>query len=299
MDQIQLASIDDPIARAQAGRVRALLEAGPDPLAIVWMVFESSTSPAEQMANLTTRLLDREVDVVAYPAERLPGHLPEGIVLKAIIRDRGSHYCCLSPGRPVLSALPPDARLVTCDPVARAQLLHRFPRLRTELATLCSGVLDGLKRGEWDAAVAPAGLLESGSLAGLRYEPVSVEDVAPAVGLGMVAVLARDEPAPKHDLVASLDDPEGALLFGAERSFLSGASQGTPAVCTARARVMGDVVEVTGIIVEPDGRWLVRDQAWAPFRFASIVAREVADSCVEMAREKIAGPAPLEKVSTC
>jgi len=295
MDQIQLASIDDPIARAQAGRVRALLEAGPDPLAIVWMVFESSASRAEQMARLTEKLLDRDVDVVAYPAERLPAHLPEGIALRAMIRDRGAHYCCLSTGRPVLSAMRPDARLVTCDAVARAQLRHRYPRLRTDLATLCSGVLDGLKRGEWEAAVAPPALLESGSLVGLHYEPVAVEDVTPAVGLGMVAVLGRNEPTPRHDLVAQLNDPEAALLFEAERSFLSGACQGSDTVCTARARLTGDMVEVTGLIIEPDGRWLVRDQGRAPFRFASIVGREVADSCVEMMRERVASPT-FEKV---
>ncbi len=295
MDQIQLASIDDPIARAQAGRVRALLEAGPDPLAIVWMVFESSVSPSEQMTRLTERLLDRDVDVVAYPAERLPGHLPEGIALRAMIRDRGAHYCCVSPGRPVLASLRPETRLVACDAVARAQLLYSFPRLRTDLATLCSGVLDGLRRGEWDAAVAPAGLLESGSLMGLHYEPVAVEDVTPAVGLGMVAVLGRAEEAPRHDLVGQLNDPEAELLFEAERSFLSGACQGTDAVCTARARLTGDMVEVTGLIVDPDGRWLVRDQGRAPLRFAPIVGREVADSCVEMARER-AARTTLEKV---
>src|SRR5574342_53638 len=100
MDQIRLASPIDPIARAQAGRVRALLEARPDTLAVVEMIFENCQVPQEEAVCLSRRVLEGEADAAVCPVDRLPASLPEGIVVGALLRDKSAFYRCISAGPP-------------------------------------------------------------------------------------------------------------------------------------------------------------------------------------------------------
>lgn len=259
MDQLQLACADDALSRAMAGRVRALLESRPDTLAVVWMVFESTTEKREQLMRVSLRLLEGEVDVAVVPADRLSLDLPAGIALGAVIRDRSSLYSFVSAGPRNLSALAPGSRIATCDVVARAQLLHRFPSVSVDLAPACGDVLDGLRKGAWDAACMPAGLLESGSLSGLHYGPIEADEVLPAVGTGAVAVLVREGPRPRHDLVGAINDPESAMTLQVERSFLRNGPCGPGRACSARATLSGRRLGLEALVADEEGAWLVRE----------------------------------------
>ena len=283
MDQLRLGSADDPIASAQADRVRAMLEARPEILACVDLVPVSPRTPTDGMRRLFGMLHDRLADAVACPVERLPADLPRGIVARAFLRDRSPLYRCVSRHAAAIAELPAGATVVTCDAVARAQILYRYPHLRVELAPSSGRILDKLGQGRWDAACLPAELLETGSLVRLQSHPVAASEVIPAVGLGGVAVLVRDEPPAAHDLVRELNDPAVALWIHLERMFVTEAAGIPDTVCTARAVGAPESIELTGMIAERDGRWCVSESATGPADQAEAMARRLAASCIAIA----------------
>ena len=283
MDLMRLGSAGDPIARAQADRVRALLEARPEVLACVEMVTMSSDTVVDELRGLFGMLHDRLADAVVCPVERLPLTLPQGIVARAFVRDRSSQYRCVSKHVTSFAELRAGARVVVCDPVARAQILHRHPHLIVVLAAASAELLGQLGQDRWDAACLPAELLETGSLASLMSHPVDATEVIPAVGLGAVAVLVRDEQPAVHDLVRELNDPMVSLWLCLERIFFEQASGISSTVCAARAGGTRDNFELTGTIAELDGRWRVTEQVRGPTAQAEAMARLLAPSCHERA----------------
>ena len=283
MDLLRLGSPGDPIARAQAGRVRALLEARPDVLACVDMVvIESCVSPNE-MRHLTGLLQESRADAVVCPVDRLPAELPRGIVARAFVRDRTPLYRCVSIDATTLAGLPDSATVVVCDRVARAQILSRYPGLNVVFEPASDEMLGHLRDGRWDAALLPADILETASLVGLRWQSVAMSDVIPAVGLGAVAVLVRDVPLVAHDLVHGLNDPMVTLRFRLERMFVAEFTAISDTVCTAMAGGTNDHVELTGLIAEKDGRWCVRESVSGPVAQAEAMTRRLAATCTEKA----------------
>ena len=47
----------------------------------------------------------------------------------------------------------------------------------------------------------------------------------------------------------------------------------------------GDLLKLTGLIVERDGAWLALDEAEAPVRFGEVIAWDVAAACDRLANE--------------
>jgi hypothetical protein len=58
-------------------------------------------------------------------------------------------------------------------------------------------------------------------------------------------------------------------------------------VATAGVLVKGDRLVVEGIIVEADGQWLIRDSAEGTAQYGEMIARDVADSCRDLARKRL------------
>lgn len=279
MDQLRLGTAGDPIAGAQADRVRALLEARQEVLASVELVRVASRSPMEDLHALFGLLRDRVTDAVVCPVERLPVVLPRGIVARAWLRDRSSLYRCVTKEPVTLAGLASGARVVTCDDVARAQIRHRYPHLVVESAGPTGDLLDRLSHGVWDAACVPAHLLETASFAGLLSRPVDAAVVIPAVGLGGVAILVLEGWAAAHDLVRELNDPAVALPMHMERMFLTMATGLSDTVCTAQAGQAAECMELTGLIAHKDGRWRVSERMSGPAGQAEEMARSLAASC--------------------
>jgi len=283
MDQLRLACPDDLVSRVQAGRVRALLEARPDALAVVEMVYKSCPDPESQAGILATSLDRHEAEVALVSVEHLPAHLPPGVRVGALLRDRGSSYRCASTNRPEFEDLPAGSRVAACDAVARAQLLNRYPGLEVDLVQPSEGLLERLKGGEWSAACVPAELLETPSAGHLECEVVSFTEVLPAVGKGAVAILVNQSRRLPHDLVGPLNDAELQLLLRAERAFVLDCAAGAGEVCTARATCNAEQVFIEGLFAEVGGSWLVREKASAPLRLSEVAARDLAAQCLQQA----------------
>ena len=216
----------------------------------------------------------------------------------AWLRDSSRLLRCVSPDRPRLSLLPSRAKVVTTDPVARAQILHRHPRLEVELAPERADLLMGLRRGRWQAACVSPALLETGWTTTLHVETIESDEVIPAVGLGAVAVLVRAGDLRNRERAARINEAATAHLLDAERSFLRHLPRMAGALGTARAVRAGDILKLTGLIVERDGAWLALDEAEASVRFGEVIACDVASACDGLANDlRIPSPTPRRAAS--
>jgi hydroxymethylbilane synthase len=284
VDVLRLATTSNPMALAQAARIGYRLETVLRPLAVVEVFVETPMDPVRQIARLGERLLDGSADAALCPASRLPAGLPHGVVVGALIRDRDPRYRIVAPLRPDLAALPHHARVVVCDPVARAQIRHRFPRLQVETAPPGWEIFAGLRHRAWDAACLPPEGFDVGSVSGLCTEAVPPEELLPAVGQGKVALLIRAEVGELHDRLSGITDRDMETALGGERAFLSGVAHVPGTVATARVIRAGWAAEVIGLLIQADGEWEWREQARTPLDSLMETARRMAAAGVERAR---------------
>lgn len=289
MDTLRLASLGTPIAIGQTARMGYLVESRLRPLKIVDVIVESSLDQPRQIARLVEKLLRGEADAALCPATRLPESLPAGIALGAVVRDRDPRYRCVAAGRPVLEALPPRARIIACDPIARAQILHRLPGLRVDLAAPSWEIFAGLRHHAWDAACLPPEVFDVGSVTGLRSEPVDEDELLPASGQGVALFLVPATGGRIPARLADLNDADLEARFAAERAFLVRAGERRDCVTTVRARRSGTGLELTGLMAEKDGMWLVHVQAQASWGRGVQAALDLADRCGSLADDRRAG----------
>jgi hydroxymethylbilane synthase len=284
------------MALAQAARAESRLAARLSSLTVEEVLIETPVSPERQIVRIAERVRDGQADAGVCSAAHLGFPLPAGVVVAALFRDRDACYRLVSPERPSLSSLPGHATIVTCDPVARGQIRRRLPRLQVELSAPSWEIFAGLRHRAWDAACLPPEIFDVGSLAGLDSALVAAEEVLPAVGQGVAALLARADDARVRERLAEINDPELEATLGAERAFLAALSGGPlDAAATARAVPAGGWMELTGILVHLDGRWIVSRSARSPLESASDEARRLAEACREQAaKRESAEAAPRE-----
>jgi hydroxymethylbilane synthase len=289
METFRLASSSSPMALAQTARVGNRIAARLEPLRVVEIFVETPLDPGRQVERIAERVRDEGADAGICAASRLGGSLPHGVIVAALLRDREPHYRCVSPERPSLDHLPRHARVVTCDAVCRAQVLHRLPRLQADLAAPSWEIFAGLRHHGWDAACLPPEIFDVGSLAGLASERIDAEEVVPSVGQGVAAILARADDTRVRERLARLNDVDLEIAFRAERAFLAGlADMPLDSVATARAVRTGWWVEMTGVVAQRDGRWLARLAGRLSAESAEAEARQLAASCRERAAREAA-----------
>ena len=112
-------------------------------------------------------LLRGEVDLAIHSAKDLPGSLPDGLAIAAALPRGDPLDCLICHSADAISRLPPGARVGTCSPRRRAQLLHRrldlsVGPLRGNIGTRLAAVEQS--GGAFDATIlAAAGLQRMGS----------------------------------------------------------------------------------------------------------------------------------------
>lgn len=292
MERLRLVCADDPVSAAQADTIRALLESRQKTPVFVEAVPLCWPRAEDPMGLLTRNLLSGRADLACAPAERLATKLAQGITVGGWLRDSSRLLRCVSQQRARLSLLPQGARVATSDAVARAQMLHRYPGLDVELAPEGTDLLKGLQRGRWQAVCVSPAQLDTRSTATLDVQVVESDEVIPTVGLGAIAVLVRAGDSQNRERAERVNEPEAAHLLRAERRFLHHLQRTIGALGTARAVRAGEILKLTGLIVERDGAWLALDEAESHARFGEVIACEVASACEAMANDyRMSSPA--------
>jgi hydroxymethylbilane synthase len=270
---LRIATRKSPLALWQAEHVAALLRRAHAGLAIelVPLVTQGDRIQDRSLAaiggkglfikELEVALEERRADIAVHSMKDLPGDLPGGLIIAAVLERADPRDALLAAaGTAAIGDLPHGARVGTSSLRRQAQLLAARPDLRIQ--TLRGNVDTRLKRlegGDMDAIVlACAGLIRLGleSRITARLDPAVC---LPAVAQGVIGIECRGADVRTVTLVSVLNHSATRRAMDAERAFAHRLGGSCQSPIAAYARQEGEVLTLEGLVAEPDGTQLLRD----------------------------------------
>jgi hydroxymethylbilane synthase len=228
--------------------------------------------------ELEVALEERRADIAVHSMKDLPGDLPDGLAIAAVLEraDPRDALLCASAAR--LEDLPRGARMGTSSLRRQAQLMAARPDLRIEpLRGNVDTRLRRLDAGEMDAIVlACAGLIRLGleSRISARLDPaISL----PAVAQGVIGIECRSADARTLGLVSALNHRDTRIAMDAERAFAHRLGGSCQSPIAAHARLEGQRLILDGLVAEPDGSRLLRDTATGSVADPGALGRNLAE----------------------
>ncbi len=276
---IRIGTRGSPLALYQAEMIAAELKRVSDGALVSEIVTFSTKGDqltTERLINsggkgLFTREIDRAVDegevhIGVHSLKDVPSILPDGQALLAYPERADPRDGFLTAnGISRLQDLPEGAVLGTASLRRESQALALRPDLKVvPFRGRVETRIEKLERGEADATfLAMAGLkrLELDHLA----HPVSLQDMLPAAGQGIIAVAARpDKVSP--ELTAALSEIDHAAtraMATAERAFLAELDGSCRTAMAAQLRPRDGAWHLRGEVLTPDGqtKWTARGDA--------------------------------------
>ena len=228
--------------------------------------------------ELEAALEDRRADMAVHSMKDVPGDLPGGLMIAAVLPRADARDALITRGPLRLEDLPRGARLGTSSLRRQAQLLAARPDLRIEaLRGNVDTRLRRLDNGELDAIVlACAGLTRLGleSLIGARLDPnVSV----PAVGQGVIGIECRTDDLGSRETLNAFNDAATRTAVDAERAFAHRLGGSCQSPIAAYAQVERERVSLVGLVAEPDGSRLLRDTISGSAADAQVLGEQLAE----------------------
>jgi hydroxymethylbilane synthase len=228
-------------------------------------------------------LLDRSVDLAVHSMKDVPALLPEGLEIACIPEREDPRDVVVSHGEEDLRGLREGARVGTSSLRRVAQVKHIRPDLQTE--TLRGNLdtrLRKVQEGQYDAIVLAAAGLHRMGWADRITSYLDPDEFLPAIGQGAIGIEVRSEDTETKKLLAPLHHPHTAAAVEAERSLLKELEGGCQVPIGGHARLLGSVIELTGLVASIDGKQIYRITQKAPIAEAKElgvrVARELLDA---------------------
>ncbi len=228
--------------------------------------------------ELETALEDGHADLAVHSMKDVPGELPQGLMIAAVLARADARDALVTPTARRLEELPRGARLGTSSLRRQAQVLAARPDLRIEpLRGNVDTRLRRLDAGELDAIIlACAGLLRLGleSRIAARLDP---RVLLPAVSQGVIGVECRTSDLRSRDVLRGLDDPTTRTAMEAERAFARRLGGSCQSPIAAHARIDANRLTLEGLVAEPDGSRLLRDSISGSASDALFLGEELAE----------------------
>jgi hydroxymethylbilane synthase len=238
--------------------------------------------------ELEVALEEERADIAVHSMKDLPGDLPAGLTIAAVLEraDARDALLTLSAGR--LEDLPRGARVGTSSLRRQAQLLAARPDIKIEgLRGNVDTRVRRLDGGDMDAILlACAGLIRLGleSRITARLDP---KVFLPAVAQGVIGIECRTADSRTLGLVTVLESPDTRIVMEAERAFAHRLGGSCQSPIAAYARLEGGSLLLDGLVAEPDGSRLIRDTASGSIDDPAALGRLLAERILD------AGAGPL------
>lgn len=238
------------------------------------------------MKEIDQALTASEIDIAVHCMKDVPGDvpLPEGLVFAAYLeRDDVRDAVVFRRGSPYgsIADLPSGTVIGTSAVRRKAQLLRRRPDLRVE--PFRGNVIPRLARLDEGSHV-EAIVLAQGGLARLGLEHrvsqvLSLTDMCPAIGAGVVGVQCRESDTSVLGLLQSIDHAETRLHVTAERTMLHGLHGHCNSPIAGHCHTAEDGrLSLTGMVFSPDGGTFTRVHEEDRPNRASHLGARVADA---------------------
>ena len=175
------------------------------------------------LKEIEEQLSAKTIDIGVHSLKDVPGVLPGGLEIVAVLEREDPRDCFVSFRYKSLDELPIGAK-VGSSSVRRRVLINRI-RPDLEVVQFRGNIntrLDKLKEEEVDAAVlACAGLRRGGWFDSSFCFPIGVEDMLPSAGQGIIGIEIRSDNEEIRAICAKINHESTWRLARAERAFLS------------------------------------------------------------------------------
>jgi hydroxymethylbilane synthase len=266
--QIRVGTRGSPLALAQAEEMRTLLAASLGvPAAQIVIVPIRTTGdritdrPIAEAGGkglftkeIDEALLDGRIDIGVHSAKDMATRLPDGIVIGACLRRGDVRDAFISPIARSLMDLPQGAVVGTSSLRRKAMALGERPDLRVvDLRGNVETRLRKIAEGQAHATLLAAAGLQRLQLGHHVASFLEAETWLPAPGQGTISIAVRTGDDAMRERLAAIDHRPTTLALDAERAFLDVLDGSCRTPIAGLARVEGDRLSFSGIIIKPDG----------------------------------------------
>ena len=209
--------------------------------------------------EIETSLPESRSDLAVHSMKDMPAEVPQGLCIGVVPKRENPYDVLIAKNGYSFKDLPDGARVGSSSLRRGAQVRHVRPdisvhplrgNLDTRIRKLETEGLDAI-------VLAAAGVIRLGLEA-------RITEYLPAIGQGALAIEMRRDDDATRDLIAPLDHRETRLAVESERAFLSRLEGGCQVPIAAHARIVGDDVDLTGLVAEVDGSLILRERIKGP-----------------------------------
>jgi len=248
--------------------------------------------------ELETALLDGRADLAVHSLKDVPVDLKLPFSLTAVMQREDPRDALVSNQVNDLAQLPAGAVVGTSSLRREAQIRALYPQLvvrplRGNLDTR----LGKLDRGEYAAIILAAAGLQRLELTGRIRAYLSPEQSLPSAGQGALGIEVMAERADLRGWLAPLECRTSSWCAQAERMVSAQLGGSCQVPLAAYAEIRDGVLNLRGLVAQPDGTTLIRAQASGAPEQAEALGRQVAARLLEQgAREILAALLPGHSV---
>ncbi|MBF6370301.1 hydroxymethylbilane synthase [Nocardia puris] len=216
--------------------------------------------------EIDAALLSGDADLAVHCLKDIPGDIPipQGLAFAAYLPREDVHDAVISRSGLALADLPAGAVVGTSSVRRRAQLQLRHPHLDIQpLRGNVNSRLARLDEGHFDALIAAVSGLHRVGQQHRITETLTVEEMCPPIGAGIIALQCRADDAELLTLAAQLDDGRTRRHAAAERAMLH-ALQGhcNSPIAGLATDAPGGRIQLRGTVFSADGSQWLDAQDW-------------------------------------
>ena len=224
-------------------------------------------------------LLRQDIDLAVHSMKDMATAQPDGLTTPCCLPRHDVRDAWLSSRADHPRDLEPGMKVGTASLRRASQILHMNPRV--EIVVFRGNVqtrLRKLEEGEADGTViAMAGLQKLG-LESLATRIMGIDEMLPAPAQGAIAVQCRNGDVNMLGLLAEINDKETKDCVDIERAFLEELDGSCRTPIAALALIKEDGCHFSGMISDPLGRIVLRQELVGPVAEMAGLARELAMS---------------------
>lgn len=228
--------------------------------------------------ELEIAMLEGRADIAVHSMKDVPVEFPEGLELATICTREDPRDAFVSNTFASLTDMPAGSSVGTCSLRRRCQIAERFPHLIIrDLRGNVQTRLNKLDHGEFDAIILAASGLKRLDLEHRITECLPVDLSLPANGQGALGIECRSNDERVKKLLQPLEDMTTRACVIAERAMNRRLQGGCQVPIGAFAERHNDKIHLRGLVGDPDGSRVLRDEITGPLSESEYLGVQLAE----------------------
>lgn len=239
-------------------------------------------------------LLNRQIDLAVHSMKDVATYLPDGLVIPCCLPRNDVRDTWISDKADHPRNLPVGSIVGTSSLRRAAQVLHMNPQLK--VVTLRGNVqtrIRKLQEGQADATILAMAGLQRLDLTHVATHIFSVEEMLPAPAQGAIGIQCRVGDLNMLGVLNTINDDATKTCVEIERAFLAKLDGSCRTPIAALAQIDGDICHFTGMMSDPCGKVILRDEISSSLsemkaKAESLANRWYEEYSVDLFREDVA-----------